>query len=286
MKIENEFTVGAQVEEAWKALLDLESIAPCLPGAAITEQDGDEYKGTMTVKIGPITAKYKGTVKYEETDEQAHRAVLHATGRDARGQGTASATIVSSMEEVSDGTKVNVETDMKLTGKAAQFGRGIAQDVASKMLGRFAECLEQRLGGESAETPEAPEASAGGASATSSTSGAGASAGATTGASAGATVTPGGAPAGAASGSMGAAQGPNGGASATSGTGAAAASNGSSTSAGGEEAPKSRKIDQPEVEPLDLGEMSQDAIMKRATPVLIGAGVLIVLIWLIRRRRH
>lgn len=230
MKIENSFTVGVPIEEAWEAMLDLERIAPCLPGASINEADGDEYKGTMMVKIGPISAKYEGTVKYEETDEQAHRAVLHATGQDARGQGTASATITSTMEEGAEGTKVNVETDMKLTGRAAQFGRGIQQDVAEKMLGQFAECLEQRLAGEEPEA-ETAEASNGSAAA-------GASAG--------------------------------------------AAGNGAASS--GEEKPKTRKINQPEPEPLDLGEMSQEAVMKRVTPVLIGVGVLLVLVWILRRR--
>ncbi len=146
MNVNNEFVVGVPIEEAWGAMLDLERIAPCLPGASIDGQDGDEYRGTMRVKVGPITAKYQGTVRYEEVDEQARRAVLHATGRDARGQGTASATITSKLERSAERTRVSVETDMKLTGRAAQFGRGVAQDVATKMLGRFAECLEQELG--------------------------------------------------------------------------------------------------------------------------------------------
>jgi len=146
MKISNEFTVSVPVEEAWKIMLDLERIAPCLPGASIQESEGDgSYKGTMKVKIGPITANYKGTVKFEETDEESHRAVMKATGRDARGQGTASATITSKLEGQGDETKVNVDTEMHLTGRAAQFGRGIAQDVAEKMLGQFADCLEGKL---------------------------------------------------------------------------------------------------------------------------------------------
>src|SRR5215210_7118984 len=149
MKINNEFTVSAPIDQAWETMLNLERIAPCLPGAAIQEEKGDgEYDGTMKVKIGPITANYKGTVKVEEADEENHRAVLQATGRDARGQGTASATIVSTLqEEGGDSTRVSVETDMKLTGRAAQFGRGIAQDVATKMLNQFAECLEREISG-------------------------------------------------------------------------------------------------------------------------------------------
>ncbi len=148
MKINNEFTVAAPIQQAWDTMLNLERIAPCLPGAAIQEEkDEGEYDGTMKVKIGPITANYKGTVKFEEVDEENHRAVLQATGRDARGQGTASATIVSTLQEEGEGTKVSVETDMKLTGRAAQFGRGIAQDVATKMLDQFASCLEEEITG-------------------------------------------------------------------------------------------------------------------------------------------
>ena len=103
MKINNEFTVRAPIQQAWDVMLNLERIAPCLPGAAIQdEKDEGEYDGTMKVKIGPITANYKGTVKFEEVDEENHRAVLQATGRDARGQGTASATIVSTLQEEGD----------------------------------------------------------------------------------------------------------------------------------------------------------------------------------------
>src|SRR5215218_10227336 len=147
MKINNEFSVIVPVEEAWDIMLDLERVAPCLPGASIQGSEDGEYQGTMKVKIGPITANYKGTVKVEEADEENHRAVLEASGRDARGQGTASATIVSTLDEEGDQTKVKVETDMKLTGRAAQFGRGIAQDVATKMLGQFADCLEREISG-------------------------------------------------------------------------------------------------------------------------------------------
>jgi uncharacterized protein len=146
MKLENEFTVPAPVEQAWAVLLDLERVAPCLPGASIEGSEGDEHRGTMTVKIGPITAKYAGTVKIEEADEDAHRAVMRAQARDSRGQGTAAATITSSMEAVEDGTRVRVETDMRVTGPAAQFGRGVMQDVSAKMMGRFADCLAVEMG--------------------------------------------------------------------------------------------------------------------------------------------
>src|SRR3954451_7374050 len=146
MKLENEFTVPAPIDEAWAVLLDVERVAPCLPGAAV-EPGGDEgeYSGTMTVKIGPITARYKGTVKIQEADEANRRAVMRAQAKDARGQGTAAATITSTMQESPEGTRVQVVTDMRVTGPAAQFGRGVMQDVSAKMMTRFAECLAEEM---------------------------------------------------------------------------------------------------------------------------------------------
>jgi uncharacterized protein len=159
MKLENEFTVPAPVDRAWEVLLDVERVAPCLPGAALDGREEDAYTATMTVRIGPITARYKGTLKIEEADEDARRAVMRAHARDARGQGTAAATITSTMEPVDDGTRVRVETDMRITGPAAQFGRGVMQDVSAKMMGRFAECLAGLMGEPAAEEP-APAAAA------------------------------------------------------------------------------------------------------------------------------
>ncbi len=146
MKLENKFTVDASMDEAWNAMLDLEKVTPCLPGAQLTEQVGDEYKGTMTVKMGPVTQKYNGTVKIEEADESAHRAVIRADGKDARGQGTASATITSTLHDGGNGSvRVHVETDMQLTGRVAQFGRGMHKEVAAKIMDRFSDCLEKEL---------------------------------------------------------------------------------------------------------------------------------------------
>jgi carbon monoxide dehydrogenase subunit G len=139
-------------------MLDLEKVAPCLPGAAIQEEIGDgEYAGTMKVEIGPITVGYKGTVMFEETAQRDHRAVLRATGRENRGQGTASATIVSTLHDEGDGsTRVSVETDMQITGRVAQFGRGIAQGVATEMLDEFAACLEREISGGTAAAAAEP----------------------------------------------------------------------------------------------------------------------------------
>ena len=147
MKLRNEFEVPVGVEQVWAVLLDVERVAPCLPGATIDGQDGDTYRGSMKLKLGPITSTYKGTVKIEEADEAARRAVMHAQAKDARGQGTAAATITSTMEAVGDSTKVAVETDMRVTGPAAQFGRGVMQDVSAKLMRQFADCLAQRITG-------------------------------------------------------------------------------------------------------------------------------------------
>ncbi|HET8758057.1 MAG TPA: SRPBCC family protein, partial [Solirubrobacteraceae bacterium] len=162
MKLENEFTVPAPVERAWDVLLDVERVAPCLPGATLEGERRGEYAGTMKIKIGPITTSYKGTVKIEEADEQAHRAVMRAQARDSRGPGTAAATITSTMEEIEGGTRVHVETDMRITGPAAQFGRGVMQDVSAKLMGRFADCLAEEMAG-AAATPAAAAPDAGSA---------------------------------------------------------------------------------------------------------------------------
>ena len=236
MKLENEFTVDTTIDEAWKALNDLERVTPCLPGAQLTAEVGDEYEGTMTVKMGPVTQKYNGTVKIEDADESAHRAVIRADGKDARGQGTASATITSTLSEENGGTKVHVETDMQLTGRAAQFGRGVQQDVATKLINQFAECLEKEIMGENVR--EEPEESAESELAEE--------------------------------------------------TEAAVSTNGSGAedSAEEEEEPKRRIIQQDhDVEPLDLGEASRDAVLKRAVPLAAGFGVLVIVLWLLRRRR-
>jgi carbon monoxide dehydrogenase subunit G len=235
VKMENEFTVEAPVEQAWETLLDLERITPCLPGAALEEESGDEYKGTMTIRLGPVTQKYNGTVSFEETDEEARRAVLKADGKDARGQGTASATITSTLTEEEGGTKVHVETDMHLTGRAAQFGRGVQQEVATKLINQFAECLEKEIMGENTrDEPEQPEET-------------------------------------------------------EEQQEAAVSANGSGGQDEGEqeEKPKRRVIQQDhDVEPLDLGEASREAVIKRVGPLVAGLGALIVVVWLVRRRRH
>jgi uncharacterized protein len=145
MKIEDRFRVNVPVEDAWRVLLDIERIAPCMPGAQLQEVEGDEYRGVVKVKVGPITAQYKGVAKLAEVDEAAHRAVIDAQGRDTRGQGNASATITMMLAPDGDGTEVSIDNDVTITGKVAQFGRGVMADVSSKLLAQFVECLETRV---------------------------------------------------------------------------------------------------------------------------------------------
>lgn len=142
MELSNEFAVTAPIAATWAILTDLERIAPCLPGAQLDEVEGDEYRGTVKVKVGPITSQYKGTATFVSLDEVNHKAVLRATGRDTRGQGNATATVTASLSEEGDKTKVSVVTELDITGKVAQFGRGMLADISTKLLGQFAERLE------------------------------------------------------------------------------------------------------------------------------------------------
>jgi carbon monoxide dehydrogenase subunit G len=254
MKLENEFTVPASIDQAWAVLLDVPRVAPCLPGATVEPGGGEDgvFKGAMKIKIGPITASYKGTVKIEETDEAAHRVAMKAQAKDARGQGTAAATITSTMEEVADGTKVHVVTDMRITGPAASFGRGVMQDVSAKLMGRFADCLaeEMRSDGAAAAEPEAeapveapavPEPAPAEASTKVEDTGV----------------------AGASSGVSSADTEPK----------IPSASSGTST----------RTTTRPTDDVLDLGEASRDAVLKRALPLIGGVVALLILIRLIKR---
>ena len=143
MEIADSFRVSTGIDDTWKVLLDIEGIAPCLPGAQLQEIDGDEYRGIVKVKVGPITAQYKGTAKLAEVDETNRRIVIDASGRDTRGQGNAKASITVTMEPEGAGTKVAVVTDLSITGKVAQFGRGVLADVSSKLMGQFVENLER-----------------------------------------------------------------------------------------------------------------------------------------------
>ncbi|RPF38819.1 SRPBCC family protein [Streptomyces sp. TLI_185] len=145
MELHHEFTVPVPVDDAWQTLLDIERVAPCMPGATVEEYDGKTVTGSVKVKVGPITVTYKGTAVFEEQDETAHRMVLSASGRETRGQGTARATVTGTLTERDGGTAVSVRTDLTVTGRPAQFGRGVMAEVGDRLVGQFAQCLSERI---------------------------------------------------------------------------------------------------------------------------------------------
>ena len=160
MELEHRFTVPASVEETWAAFNDPEVVAPCFPGATLISVDGDQFTGSAKIKLGPIAMQYNGTGTYVQRDEQARRAVIEAMGRDKRGNGTANATVTAQLTPDGDGTAVHVTTDLAVTGKPAQFGRGVMQDVSDKLLLQFVACLQAKLGASDAAevTPSAEAA--------------------------------------------------------------------------------------------------------------------------------
>jgi carbon monoxide dehydrogenase subunit G len=230
MELTNEFTVDAPIEQAWSVLTDLERIAPCMPGAQLTEVEGDEYRGNVKIKVGPITAQYKGVATFVSKDDSAHTAVLKAEGRDTRGQGNASATITATLTPAGAGTKVVVGTDLTITGKVAQMGRGVLADVSGKLLDQFVQSLETDVLSGGPATGATP-------------SGNGAEPQATADAPPMAPTAP---------------------------------SSASSASSG------PRRIDSPEAKPIDLFDAGGAPIAKRVGPIV---GVLVVVLWLLRRRR-
>jgi carbon monoxide dehydrogenase subunit G len=158
VQLEHTFTVPVGIEQAWQVLLDIERIAPCMPGAAVDSVDGDDFTGTVKVKLGPIGLTYKGKASFVEKDAAAHRAVIDAQGRDARGNGTAAAKVTATLADDPAGTSVTVVTDLNITGKPAQFGRGVMADVGNKLIGQFADCLSNKLSAEQAGGNAAPAA--------------------------------------------------------------------------------------------------------------------------------
>jgi carbon monoxide dehydrogenase subunit G len=165
MKLEQAFDVSAPVQTVWETLIDVERVAPCLPGAEITGSENGVYQGNFVVKVGPTTASYRGQLQMETLDEASRTATMKARGQDKRGQGSANATIVSTLSETPEGTHVEVVTDFTITGALARFGRGgMMQDISNRLLRDFAACLEKRLGaGDEVAVAAAPEAAAAGA---------------------------------------------------------------------------------------------------------------------------
>jgi carbon monoxide dehydrogenase subunit G len=247
MELTNEFRVGVAVDEAWAVLTDVERIAPCMPGAQLQEVEGDEYRGIVKVKVGPITAQYKGTARLAEVDEANRRIVIDASGRDTRGQGNAKASIVVTMTAEGGGTKVDVSTDLSITGKVAQFGRGVLADVSSKLMGQFVENVERDVlssagGGDTTHAGGAYEQAL-------------ESAPAVVASSHGSTTTH---------------------------SSEAGSSNGSEKTSATASGP--RRIDSAEVEPVDLFGVAGAPLTKRLVPIGIGALVLFIL-WRVLRNR-
>ncbi len=145
MEFTNEFRVPADVDTTFATLVDLEKVAPCMPGATLEEVDGDTYTGRMKVKVGPIQVNYRGTAQVTEVDDDAHRASIRATGKETRGSGTAEANVTASLREEGGETVVTVVSDINVTGKPAQFGRGVMADVGEKIIGQFSQRLEAML---------------------------------------------------------------------------------------------------------------------------------------------
>jgi carbon monoxide dehydrogenase subunit G len=159
VELTHSFTVPVDRATAWAAFEDLSSVAECFPGAVVTSVEGDTFQGTCKVKLGPVALQYAGSGTFVERDEAAGRLVLDAKGRDKRGNGTAGAHVTATFEEVSpSSTRVQVVTDLQITGKPAQFGRGVIQDVSDKLLGQFVDCLEAKVAGPAGEPAPAADA--------------------------------------------------------------------------------------------------------------------------------
>lgn len=254
MQLENSFTIDAPIEKAWEALNTPETIAPCFPGATLTEYEGDTFSGTVKVKLGPISLTYKGKGVYKERDDAAHRVVIDASGRDSRGNGTAEATVTGTMTaDGPDKTSVTMVTDMKITGRPAQFGRGVISDVADKIIGQFASCVATKLQG--AEAPAATESASG---------------------SEGSAPVPASVPASATAGA----------ASSNGTTAAASTTTATAPSAPATKpAPASRAPMKSEIDAIDLLDTAGAPVLKRLAPVVGGLGLLFLVIFLIRRIR-
>ncbi|OBA94718.1 carbon monoxide dehydrogenase [Mycobacteriaceae bacterium 1482268.1] len=172
MELNNEFRVAVPAAKTWQVLTDVERVAPCIPGAQLLSVDGDDFTGAVKVKVGPITVSYKGEATFQEKDAAAQRVVIKASGKETRGSGNAAALVTAQLKDEGDATHVVITTDLTISGKAAQFGRGVLADVSTNLIGQFARNLEADLLGGSQPSGPAP-ASAGAATAASAAAGAG-----------------------------------------------------------------------------------------------------------------
>jgi len=257
MQLENSFTIDAPIEKAWEALNTPQTIAPCFPGATLTEYEGDSFSGTVKVKLGPISLTYKGKGVYKERDDAAHRVVIDASGRDSRGNGTAEATVTGTMTaDGPDKTSVTMVTDMKITGRPAQFGRGVISDVADKIIGQFASCVASKL--QAGDAPSEEASSEGSAPVPAAVPAAGSAAGAAS-----------------SNGSTG---------SATTATAPAATASAAPAATAKPSAASTAPM-KSEIDAIDLLDTAGAPVIKRLAPVVGGLGLLLLVIFLIRRLR-
>lgn len=299
MQLQHDFTVPVPLDQAWEVLLDLERVAPCMPGATLASVDGDTFTGKVRVKVGPIQVTYQGSGHFTEKDESTRRAVIEASAREMRGSGTAKATVTALLCDAGDTTRVEVTTDLAITGRPAQFGRSVMSEVGAKLIGRFADCLaaeilagsgapadETAIGAGAADPepasdpahataaaaagPESGSRAQGAAGPIASTSSRGASPAASEPASPEPAASE---PAARVSGS---ADGP------APAVGSARTASAAATSTGsGRTTPQHRR---PEAEAIDLLDVAGASVAKRALPAAVGLGVLVaVVVW---RRRH
>jgi len=264
MQLENTFTVPAGIDEAWAAFNDPRRVAPCFPGATLDSYEEDSFTGTVKVKLGPISLTYKGKGTFVERDEDAHKVVIEASGRDSRGNGTASATVTGTLKADGDEqTTITMVTDMTVTGRPAQFGRGVMADVSDKIVGQFSSCLAKKLGPGAAKADEAaPAAEAADKSASAGTSAAAGSA--TAAASAGKAPEVG-----------------------SAGVATATATPASATSTNGS-GPKLAAAPEPtrsEVDAIDLLDTAGAPVLKRLAPVVLGLLALFIIFRVIKGRK-
>src|SRR5262245_28947963 len=279
MQIVHDFVVPQPIDTAWNVLTDLERIAPCMPGAQLTEVEGDTYRGTVKVKVGPILAQFRGEARFKELDTDAHRAVIEARGKEAGGKGLASALITAELNPDGDRTAVNVVADVTLSGRIAQFGRGTISEISTKLLGQFVQCLEEtvlaeEVGGAPAAAAPTEATSTGDTAAPTETASAGAAAAPTTDMAPPAHTTPPAATAHATEAEPSAAA-----------ASYAAAESGVAESAPTEPAQTEpaapaavRRIDAPEAQPVNLLASAGPSILKRLIPAIIVLVIVVVLI--------
>ncbi len=282
MKLENSFTVPVPVEQAWQVLQDVERIAPCMPGATLDSVDGDSFAGRVKVKVGPIMLTYSGKATFQDKDEASHSMTIDASGKETRGSGTAKATVKASLQADGDSTKVLLTTDLAVTGKPAQFGRGVMADVSGKLIDQFAACLASEVeSGESAETPPEQAASAAPAPAATESAATVSSIGATSATPAAPPLPPSGAPQQAAP--APAMPLPATGLSSVGSSGAAGVASANGSAGTPAAAPKPRPRPQ-QAEAIDLLGTAGMPVAKRLAPVVAGVVAVAFLIRFLRRR--